>query len=179
MCTPMGDKYTHAHLWFPPLFLAVNHHNIKNWVPSILTHNLWLIFMRMKQRKIFFFWKKKSKWLSFSIPLILNIFFWKFQGLHIGPWASRINWCERHWCGSTYMVVWLSDISSKAGCFRAYVRQPDNHIGWATSMSFASIYPTNPRINSWNFQEKTLKIARIENLIFFESAILYFFFQNF
>ena len=34
-------------------FLAVNHHNHKNWVPSILTHNLWLIFTGMKQ---FFFW---------------------------------------------------------------------------------------------------------------------------
>ena len=44
--------YTHAHLWFPPLFLAVNHHYSKNWVPFILTHNLWLIFMRMKLKKI-------------------------------------------------------------------------------------------------------------------------------
>ena len=31
--------------------MAVNHHNIKNWVPSILTHNLWLIFIEMKQKK--------------------------------------------------------------------------------------------------------------------------------
>ena len=34
-----SSQYTHAHLWFPLLFLAVNHHNAKNWVPSILTHN--------------------------------------------------------------------------------------------------------------------------------------------
>ena len=54
--------YTHAILWFPLSFLAVNHHNIKNWVPSILTHNLWLIFMGMKQKKNFFFLKKNSKW---------------------------------------------------------------------------------------------------------------------
>ena len=45
--------YTHAILWFPPLSLAVKHHNIKNWVPSILTHNLRLVFMGMMQ--IFFF----------------------------------------------------------------------------------------------------------------------------
>ena len=32
-------------------FLAVNHQNHKNWVPSILTHNLWLIFIGMKQKK--------------------------------------------------------------------------------------------------------------------------------
>jgi hypothetical protein len=31
--------------------LAVNHHDIKNWVPSILTNNLWLIFMGMKQNQ--------------------------------------------------------------------------------------------------------------------------------
>ena len=47
-------KYTHAILWFPPSFLAVKHHNIKNWVPSILTHNLWLVFMGMKQKQIYF-----------------------------------------------------------------------------------------------------------------------------
>ena len=23
----------------------------------------------------------------------------------IGPWVSRIDWCEGHWCSSTYMVV--------------------------------------------------------------------------
>ena len=27
----------------------------------------------------------------------------------------------------------------------------DNHIGWATPMPFASIYPINQRINPWNF----------------------------
>ena len=31
----------------------------------------------------------------------------------IGPWVSRIDWCEGHWCSSTYMVVRLSNISSK------------------------------------------------------------------
>ena len=42
---------THALLSFPRSFLAVNHHDIKNWVPSILTNNLWLIFMGMKQNQ--------------------------------------------------------------------------------------------------------------------------------
>ena len=45
--------YTHAIISFPRSFLAVNHLNIKNWVPSILTHILWLIFMGMKQKKKF------------------------------------------------------------------------------------------------------------------------------
>ena len=54
-----------------------------------------------------------SKKLSFSKPPILNIFFPKITG--IGPWVRRINWCKGHWCGSTYMVMRLSDISSKTG----------------------------------------------------------------
>ena len=29
-----------------------------------------------------------------------------------------------------------------------------DHIGWAISMPFASIYPTHPRTNPWNFCEK-------------------------
>ena len=37
--------------------------------------------------------------------------------------------------------------------------QPDNHIGWATPMPFASIYPTHPRTNSWNCCEKKLRIS--------------------
>ena len=27
--------------------------------------------------------------------------------LWIGPWVSRIDWCEGHWCSSTYMVEFL------------------------------------------------------------------------
>ena len=51
-------------------------------------------------------------------------------------------------------------------CFRPYVGQPDDHIGWATSMPFASIYPTNPRTNPWNFPKKMLRIGGVENLSF-------------
>ena len=109
--------YTHAHLWFPPLFLAVNHHNIENWVPSILTHNLWLIFMGMRQN-FFFFLKKKIqngrlKKRSFFNSVNSQYFFVKISW--IGPWASRIDWCEGHWWGSIYMVVRLSDITLKKG----------------------------------------------------------------
>ena len=81
--------YTHAIIWFPPSFLAVNHHNNKNWVPSILTQNLWLIIMGMKQKKIQKNSKKKfkmadSKKLSFSkLPILKNIFC-KFQRLVLG-----------------------------------------------------------------------------------------------
>jgi hypothetical protein len=33
----------------------------------------------------------------------------------IDPWVSRINFCEGHQCGSTYMIVRLSDKRSKTG----------------------------------------------------------------
>ena len=99
--------YTHAHLWFPPLFLAVNHHNIENWVPSILTHNLWLIFMGMRQKKIFFLKKKiqngRLKKRSFFNSVNSQYFFVKISW--IGPWVSRIEWFGGHWCGSTYLAV--------------------------------------------------------------------------
>ena len=85
--------------------------------------------------------------------------------LQIGPWVNRIDWRKGHWCGSTYMVVRLSEISSKnttnvyLACFRGYVGQPLDHIGRATSMPFASIIFINPRTNLWIFLKK---ISRIE-----------------
>ena len=33
----------------------------------------------------------------------------------IGPWVSRINWCEEHQCDSNKMVVGLSNIRPKTG----------------------------------------------------------------
>ena len=50
----------------------------QNFDPSLLTNKLWLVFMRKKQKKIFF-WKKKfkmadSKKQRFSKLPILNIF---------------------------------------------------------------------------------------------------------
>ncbi len=56
--------------------------------------------------------KKRVK-TSFSSSANSQYFFMKISW--IGPWVSRIDWCEGHWCGSTYMVVRLSDISSKTG----------------------------------------------------------------
>ena len=35
--------------------------------------------------------------------------------------------------------------------FGAYIGQSDGHIGWVTLMPFASINPTNPRTDLWNF----------------------------
>ena len=68
--------------------LAVNHHNHKNWDPSTLTHNLWLIFIGIKHF-FFFFEKQNSKWLTqkkcFFQNCQFSIFFlWKFHELFLG-----------------------------------------------------------------------------------------------
>ena len=91
----------------------------------------------------------------------------------IGSWICTIDWCKGHWCGSTYMVLRLSNISSKTGknaffVFLGHVGQPLDHIGWATSIYFSTINSSNPKINPWNFHEKILRIGDFEKLSFFE-----------
>jgi hypothetical protein len=65
-----------------------------------------LVFFEMKQKKN---QNGKLKKNSFSSSANSQYFFMKF--LWFGPWVSRI--IEGHWCGSTNMVMRLSDISSK------------------------------------------------------------------
>ena len=89
----------------------------QNFEPSLLTNKLWLIFMGKKQKKNFFLEKKNQngrlkKSAFFKIANSQN-FFVKISW--IGPWVSRIDWCEGHWFISTYMAVRLSDIRAKTG----------------------------------------------------------------
>ena len=56
----------------------------------------------------------------------------------------------------------------------AYVGQPHCHIGWVLSMPFASINPTNPWTDQWNFWEKILRIGELKNSGSFESIIIIF-----
>ena len=120
----------------------------------------------------------RLKKTSFSSSANSQYFFMKFSW--IGPWVSRIDWCEGHWFGSTYMVVRLSNISSKTGknsffvflgCFWAYAGQPHNHKGWATSMPFASINSTNSRTNP-NFHKKIVRIGGAGKWPFFRRPFL-------
>ena len=55
----------------------------------------------------------RLKKTSFSSSANSQYFFMKFSW--IGPWVSRIDWCEGHWFVSTFVAVRLSDISSKTG----------------------------------------------------------------
>ena len=63
-------------------------------------------------------------------------------------------------------------------CFGAYVGKSHGHIGWAPSMPFASFKSTNPRTNPWNFGGICSAFDEVEQLSFFESAILNFFFKK-
>ena len=71
--------------------------------------NLWPIRIRKSKRNSK--WMTQKNW-AFQVPPILNIFSRKFHRLVFGLVLSRINWCQWHQCGSTYMVVRLSNISS-------------------------------------------------------------------
>ena len=142
----------------------------------------------MKQKKFFFEQpnnqKPKTKKLNkshFQGFVNSQYFFMKISW--VGPWVSRIDWCEGHWWGSMYVAVRLSDISSETGkksifgvlgCFWAYARQPHSHKSWDKPMPFASINFTNPRTNPWKFHEKILRIGGAGKWDFFEAAILNF-----
>ena len=89
-----------------------------------------------------------SKSPIFKITNSWNIFSWKFHWLVLG------------------LVV----------CFCSYVRQPQGHIGWATSMPFASFNPTNPSTNLWNFREKISRIGDFEKWPFWKIGHFEFFF---
>jgi hypothetical protein len=140
--------------------------------------------MRIKKKKL----KKKfqngcfSKWPFFKISNSQKKFV-KFSW--ICPWVSRIDWCEGHWCSSTYMVVRLSDVSSKTGkkcifcVFRLFL-----HLRWAASRPFRLNYINAlginqsylPKDQSMNFSQK-----KIENWRFWKMAILkngHFFFAS-
>ena len=48
--------------------------------------------------------------------------------------------------------------------------QPDNHIGWATSLGYSWVCFTYSRTISWNFGEKVFRIGGFEKLTFFETT---------
>ena len=72
-------------------------------------------FPRFWRNQKYFFWKKNQnsrlKKNSFSSSANSQYFFMKISW--IGPWVSRIDWCEGYWFVSTFVAVRLSDISSK------------------------------------------------------------------
>ena len=87
--------------------------NIKISTHSFYHMNLGWFSWEWSQKKFFFSEKKiqngRLKKSSFFIIANSRNFFAKIS--EIGPWVSRIEWCEGHRCSSMYMAVRLSDKS--------------------------------------------------------------------
>ena len=113
------------------------------------------------------FCKNKSTFFWYS-----EYDFW-FGGIHKLHWCFSMDiFCQCPFIGLfEFFIYTVSEGKAKQpknaffvflGCFWAYVRQPHDHISWAELMAFASINPTNPRTNLWNFHEKFLRICDFE-----------------
>ena len=119
--------------------------------------------MGIKQKKKIFFCKFFSKWPTqknwvFQPPPKAEQLPPKFHGLVLGLVelidAKGIGLAQPIWpwdCPTWAQKRPKNTKNAYFGCFRPFVGQPHDHIGWASSMPFASINPTNPRTNPWNF----------------------------
>ena len=131
--------------------------------------------MRMKQKKYFFWRRKKSKWPIFQNGRFLKspifeIFLRKFYRLVLvlvglidaksfnvaqPIWSWGCLWHKgKNWQKKAFFVF--------LAFFCPYIRQPHNHISWATLMGFLSMNPTNSRTGLWNFREKISRIGDFE-----------------
>ena len=111
--THREQKYSVSHNFLYSYLFAANQGNHQNFVPSLVPHNLWLIWIKMAQKKLFL---KKIKNQNGQLKKQLrqfSIFFAKNS--QIGSLVSRINWCKGQQCGSTSNVVRLSNLRSKTG----------------------------------------------------------------
>ena len=122
-------------------------------------------FYEKKAKKKFFFLRKKiqngrlKKTTFFKIANSQN-FFAKIS--QIGPWVSRIDWCEGHWWGSMYVVSRLSDISSKTakkhkkGIFSLY-----QSLCRTASRPYTLSHINTLRINqSYSSKDQSVKFSR-------------------
>ena len=99
---------------------------------------------------------KKSNWPT-EIFKIANSQKFIIKISQIGPWLSRIDWCEGHWCGSTCLAVrhklklgLKNTKNAYFTCFWAYCFGP-------IKMCF---FPTaKTKKNSWKKLGKTLLVV--------------------
>ena len=126
------------------------------------------------KKKIFFLKKNQNgrpkKTEIFDSPNSQNFFMKMSWIVHR---VSRFDWCKGlnlYGCEAVRYKL-KNGLKNKKCIFCLlclfYVGQPHDHIGWTTSMPFASINPINPRTNPWNFHEKNLRIEGVENLSLF------------
>ena len=87
--------------------------------------------------------------------------------------VSRMNSCIGQGCSSTYQVVRLINkcvfrVFCTKMTFGWTAWQPDNQIGWATSLAYPWVHSTHQRTIFWNFGEKMLKICGFWKIDFFK-----------
>ena len=84
---------------------------------------------------------------------------------------GRNSWIDQG-CSLTYMVVRLSNKMGKNAFLVFFAQkwpfsgQPDNYIGWATSLAYSWVSSTYLRTISCNFGEKMFRIGEFEKLPF-------------
>ena len=121
----------------------------------------------------------------FSKLPILKIFLWKFHGLVLGLVglidAKNIDVAQPIWSWVCPTLGQKQPKNTKYAffaCFCPYVGQPHGHVGWAKSMPFSSINPTNPWTNPWNFHKKIWELAILKNGDFENRPFWIFFFRK-
>ena len=146
----------------------------KNFDPSLLPKKLWLIFMRIKQKKIEM---ADSKKLSFSEPPILKIFSRKFQGLVLGLVvlidAKGIDVAQPRWSWECGIKAQKQPKNTKNAFFG--LRRTDS---WPYRLSHIYALCINQsywsKDHPWNFRENILRIAVFENLNFLSRQSWFF-----
>ena len=114
-------------------------------------------------KKKIFFAKKISKWPTqknwvFQPPPKAEQFSPKFHKLVFG-WVGSIDtkgihFAKPKWSSGCPTEAQFTAKNTKNAFLAvnwAYIRQPDDHIGWTKWMPFALTDPTHPRTNLWNF----------------------------
>ena len=114
--------------------------------------NIWLILNVDERKKMGFgiWWIQKCHFFKSTHS---QYFLSKILG--IGPWVNRIHgwawmWLNLYSCQAVLKKIFLV-LKCILRLFSTNICRTFCRTGWATSMSFASIYPINPRINPWNY----------------------------
>ena len=148
-------------------------------IKKMIPHMKPKVFFIRKNKTKFFFWKKiqNGRLKKRSFFKIANSQYFLVKISWIGPWVSRIEWCEGHWNGSTYMVVRLSDIRSetaKKGLFCVFMPflsllcwTASRPYGLSQINALRIIQSHQPKDQSMKFSQKILRIGRAGKWPFF------------
>ena len=156
--------YSPVHKCWPKTSWAGNQGKHKNFDPSLLPKNLWLLFMG--------FWKKKSemadsKKLCFSKPWILNIFSEKWAGLVLEDeliWRAYDFWYVQG-AKSSLLTFDLGILPLKKFIIRLYDGDTEDGLGLGDYFTYISYFFEQGQRplswgNSWARFSKTRPLLR-------------------